>query len=188
MGLLLVLLVLLIARSASHRHTVGEVIHWVGQTGAAMGDLEKILVTWVLTLMSGIILLVIGQIIIRAVIEPVYDQRKAVGEVADVLIYHGREWGNPGFDTMEEKADFDKAQEAIRQKASLLRVRTYAIPKYSWLVAVGMVPKHEDVLAASRELMGLSNSLHRRPSDRLEDRNYERVEKIKKYLGLPEQL
>ncbi len=153
-----------------------------------MGDLDKILVTWALTLLSGIILLVIGQIITRAIIEAVHDQRKAIGEIADVLIYYGNVWANPGVDSPEEKTDYDKAQEAIRQKASLLRVRTYSIPKYGCLAGVGIVPKREDVLAASRELIGLSNSLHRKPPELSEDRNYERVEKIKKYLGLPEQL
>jgi hypothetical protein len=46
------------------------------------------LTTAALTILGGLTLLVLGQIIIRTFIDPAYELRKLRGEIANALIYH----------------------------------------------------------------------------------------------------
>ena len=52
--------------------------------------------TIALTIISGLALLVLGQIIIRSFIEPVYEVRKMRGEIAEALIFYANLYTNPG--------------------------------------------------------------------------------------------
>ena len=52
-----------------------------------MGDLEKILLTSASTILGGVIVFVIGQLVSKFLIEPIHELRKAVGEVQFYLAY-----------------------------------------------------------------------------------------------------
>ena len=124
-------------------------------------DLTKIILTSGLTILGGVIVYVTGQILTRFFIDPYHEYRKAVGEVADALIYHANIYMNPGGGSPTEPraARIDATSDALRQKASLLRVRAYAIPWYDAFASCKLVRQRASKERASGALIGLSNNI-----------------------------
>jgi hypothetical protein len=123
-----------------------------------MSDLERILLTSGLTVIGGVIVLVIGQIIIRFIVDPIILLRISIGEIAHVLDYHENIYENPGIARNDLQ---DRASDALREKACLLESRSRAVPLYGLFERLGAVPARKEIAGASGGLIRLSNSVHR---------------------------
>ena len=139
-----------------------------------MSDLLKIILPFVLTVMGGVAVFVLGQIFIRFFLEPVQELRKAIGDVGDALIYYAHLYMHPKEVTAEACGwsagsprppvfgeERGEASDALRQKASLLFIRANAVPKYDWFVRLKAIPPWESLKTAHKELIDLSNSVSR---------------------------
>ena len=142
-----------------------------------MTELQKIILTSCFTIFGGVVVIVGGQIITKFFVEPIHDQFRLIGEIADSLIFYANLYMNPGSGKPEK---MDEAAQKLRQQSSQLRARTYAIRWYELWEFVGLVLKRTDVMEASRNLMGLSQFVHQ--GDALE--NEERRWEIEKRLGI----
>ena len=142
-----------------------------------MTELEKIFITSFLTIFGGVVVFVLGQIITKFFVEPIHDQFRLIGEIADSLIFYANLYMNPGSGKPEK---MDEAAQKLRQQSSQLRARTYAIRWYELWEFVGLVLKRTDVMVASHNLMWLSQFVHQ--GDALE--NEERRWEIEKRLGI----
>jgi hypothetical protein len=132
--------------------------------------------TIALTILSGLALLVVGQIIIRSFIDPVYELRKLRGEVADALIFYANLYMNPGHE--HKSPEIDAAVNALRSLGSRLATRRYAIPFYR-LFVFRAVPPSDSIERASRNLTGLSNNIYRGDIAYNEKRRRDIVEALK---------
>jgi hypothetical protein len=144
-----------------------------------MTDLTKILLTSSLTALGAVLVFVIGQLLAKLVIEPVQDLKKVLGEIQHALIYHAQAALTPVGDRPAE----DEAAKAFRKLACDLRSKVGAIPFYAFWANIsrGFLPKLLASLEASRNLIGLSNSVY--DVNRYE-RNPNRIAKIHRLLGL----
>jgi len=160
-----------------------------------MSELFKIILTSSLTVFSGISVFVAGQIIVKFLIEPFYDYRRLVGEIADSLILYANvgpglhdlylsqleeaeeKVENPRRGIIEErlkeiiKNDYkriDESKQILRQQASRLMGTTNAIPMYSLWSVFRIVPSRKDIIKASTDLIGLSNSTGKEGTGRRE--------------------
>jgi hypothetical protein len=146
-----------------------------------MTELEKIILTSCLTIFGGVVVIVGGQIIIKFFIEPIHDQFRLIGEIADSLIFYADLYLNPGSgQTDKETEKRDQASQKLRRQSSQLRARTKAIRWYELWGSIGLVLKRTDVMEASRLLMALSNSVHR--GNALKNEEWRR--EIEKRLGI----
>jgi|SRR5215212_4524461 len=112
------------------------------------------LLTAGLTVFGGAVVLVVGQIIQRFYLEPIQEQRKIIGEIAYALIYDAN--------VVRELFDEERANETatrLRRLASSLRATVRTIPSYGFFSRQGWVPPADNVMRASRELIGWSNGL-----------------------------
>jgi hypothetical protein len=123
-----------------------------------MSELYKIILTAGLTILGGVFVYTRGQIISKFFIEPIHDQSRCIGEISDSLIFYANQYSNPGTGKLD---DMDKASRVLRQQASLLIARTHIIRWYSLFEFLKLVPKRSAVTEASKNLIGLSNSIHR---------------------------
>lgn len=82
-----------------------------------MGETLQIILTSALTIAGGMSLLVFVELCTGFFIESIHEQKKVIIEINEALIYYAKLYMNPGSGSKEE---CDKAQEALRQKASLL--------------------------------------------------------------------
>jgi hypothetical protein len=133
-----------------------------------------------LTVLSGFITYVLGQLAVKLLIEPVQEMKKTIGQVAHALIEHANVFSNPGEGAME---DMRQTSQQIRKLSSQLQAQLYLVPSYSNTAKVFRLPTKENILAASGCLIGLSNSIfHARAS--VYEINAKRVEKIHDSLGI----
>ncbi len=138
-------------------------------------SLSTALATAGITALFGIIVFVLGQFIVKLVIDPLQEQARAIGEIAHALVYYAH--------VGEESSDAqqDKAREVYRDLAAGLRMSAHTIPLYrAFALLLPFVPAKEAVHRTSEALIGLSNNVG---SNRYEDAARYRQE-IKKNLGI----
>jgi hypothetical protein len=115
------------------------------------------------TVISGLLVYVLGQWILRFIIEPMQEQRKTIGEVAFNLTFlanvgtlaHVKFEG----ERVSSAADPAEACTTLRKLASQLRSSLYTIPCYRFLEIMRLVRKREAIMQASTGLIGWSNSI-----------------------------
>ena len=108
------------------------------------------------TVLTGVIIFVAGQILLKFAIEPLQEQRRAIGRAASALIFYQDIYMNPGV----AKPEFNEsASRALREVASDLLAHTNAIPNYEMWETMNAVLPQVDVLKACGHLIGLSNSI-----------------------------
>jgi hypothetical protein len=127
-----------------------------------------------LTVLSGVLVFVLGQLLLKLVIEPVNEMRKTIGAISHALIEHAGFIHNPG---VMDEVEIDKAATELRRLSSQLQSHMYLVPYFDRTVRIFRLPDRKRLLRASHALLGLSNSLHRK-DDRVYETNAKRVEKI----------
>ena len=121
------------------------------------GDLFKIVLTASLTLIGGIVLLVVGQVITRFVIEPLLDFRRLLGEIAYTLILYEKFLMN--VPATADRPQFSEAKEQCRVLASRLYAVSAAVPLYDFLAANGLVPRASAVAGIIKGILRLQHQL-----------------------------
>lgn len=127
---------------------------------------------FVLTILGGVSIFVLGQIVIKFIVEPLYEQSKAIGQIVDSLIYYIDAKKGEKF----KKINSTEAPIVLRQRASALMEKTYAIPIYELWEYFGIVPERKSIVEALQELIVLSNGV--------DNSSLNRIEKIAKYLKI----
>lgn len=131
------------------------------------------------TVLAGVLTFVFGQIVVKAVLEPVIEMKKLIGKIAyDLDFYANQMWGR------QEKGV--EAREKYRQDACDLRQKLNVILWYRGASWIFRLPSEINVLEASAELIGQSNL-----STEAEDRVWEKTHdpairgllKIKRFIA-----
>ncbi len=140
-----------------------------------MHELFKIVLTASFTLIGGVVLLVITQILTRFIVDPLVDFRRLLGEVGHTLVFYSNYFYNAS--VMASKPEFQEATRQCRTLASRLRSFSNAVPLYATLARLRLVPPHADVYKASAALIDLSNTTSSHPFD-VVNQHYERISKL----------
>jgi hypothetical protein len=143
-------------------------------------DFDFMSATVFLTVLSGVLTYVLGQLIVKLVIDPVQEAKRTIAQIAHVLIERANVIANPGVlpdDVMAETA------KQLRQLSSQLNTHLYLVPRYKVTSKLFALPPVQNVLKCSSFLIGLSNSLARSDEKYIEW-NAKRVEAIHDLLGI----
>ena len=127
-----------------------------------------------ITVISGVLTYVFGQLVLKLVIEPVQETRKTIATISHFLIEYANIIGNPGVPSTEVMHETSKH---LRKLSSQLQSHLFLVPNYRTTAKIFRLPSHEQVLSASRNLIGLSNSVFR-ASEKIYDQHAARVEHI----------
>ncbi len=125
-----------------------------------MSDLDKILVTAATTVIGGLVILVMGQIVIRFILEPILEYRKVVAGIAEALLHHAHFFADSGPDAGTMKG-VDEAAAEIRRLAVELNAKAITIPGYRLLGWLRVIRPYQKILDARRTLWGLANGMFR---------------------------
>ena len=134
------------------------------------------------TVLSGVSVFVIGQLIVKLAIEPIHEYRKLCGEIADALIFYANvsvRYTNTGM----PKELQEEAQRTYRRLAGQLYARAHVIRLYPVWSLVGLAPRRKDLAKASSNLIGLSNNVFDLSVDASRAKSEYRDD-IKKFLDL----
>lgn len=136
--------------------------------------------TVLVTVISGVLTYVLGQLVVKIVIEPVQETRRTIGQISHSLIERGNVIANPGVPT--EEAMRETAQQ-LRNLSSQLQSHLYLVPAYATTARVFRLPSKDELLSASKNLIALSTSVYR-ATDRVHEENATHVEKIRDALSI----
>lgn len=107
-----------------------------------------------LTILAGAGTFVLGQIIMKLVIDPVQSFKLTIADVSNSLILHSNIYANP-------KPHGDEAQSAMSKEmrilSSKLQSNMYLIPNYKITSRIFGLPTIENVISASKELIFIHN-------------------------------
>ncbi len=142
-----------------------------------MSEIEKIILTSCFTILGGILIFSMGQMISRFFIDPVHEQFKGIGNIAFLLGRYANVYCNPG-PLYHPMGFLDKVADETRQSAMSLVSSSNSINLYGFWEKLGFIINRSDVSVAVKQLIGLSNSVHK--GNGVE--NYERMKKIEKLL------
>lgn len=137
------------------------------------------LLTVSLTVIVGVTVYALSQIVSKFFIEPIHKQDEIRGEIADAVDYYANIYTNPGDTGIPDELKTETAT-VLRQKATLLQSKTHLIRLYGVFSRLGFVPSRKHVNKASGRLIGLSNQIF----DGDPMRNYQWAEDVKILLKL----
>lgn len=137
-----------------------------------------------LTVLSGVLVYVIGQIFSKFFIESIYKQKEVIGKISDALIFYANLYTSPKpgkvFDRPEGR---EEASDLFKRLACELSVKTDAIPCYNFLSFIKIVRKKKYITEAHCDLTGLSNSMYPTNSTQV-SQNDTRCKNLEKSLKL----
>ena len=137
-----------------------------------------------LDIVSAVSIFVVGQFILKSIIEPIQELKKEIAVILGDMIFYANIYSNPG---IAEKEVIDKASNVLRKYSSELIAKSSIIPFYSFWYYLRLLPSYKDIENVSSRLIGLSNSLHSSPSTAIcdvdiADNNHKNSGEIKKLL------
>lgn len=122
------------------------------------------LITFVLTMMGGIIIFIVSQIALKLVIEPVQQLKGAIGQTANTLLRYQAKITNVATD--------EEVSAAVKGHAAELMSKAEVISGYRLARRIFRLPSRVDIRSAAQELNLISYSLlsaytqHQQPFER----------------------
>ncbi len=111
-----------------------------------------------LTVVAGVATLVVGQLFLRVIVEPIVEMRRSISDIAFAMIMRANVFSNRGTLGLEKEREVG---DEIRTLASRLYAQMKLIPCYErihW--AFGLPPKTAVGQPQHPHLIGISNGLH----------------------------
>lgn len=130
-----------------------------------------------LTIISGVTVFVIGQIILKLFVEPWQIQRECIAKISNNLLLYANVYGTINSTNSEETKIISIE---IRKLAAELIASCNRIPFYEQITKTKIFPSLEIILKVQKNLIGLSNSLNSGDSNR----NQEKAKEIKNLLNI----
>jgi hypothetical protein len=132
------------------------------------------------TIFAGVLTYVLGQLVVKLLIDPVQEFKKTIGAISHALIDRANIILNPGCATPERMSETSLE---LRKLSSQLHAHLYLIPQYPRIAPIFRLPARESVVEAATALIGLSNGVFEARQIQIEA-NEKRVEKICQCLGI----
>ncbi len=134
-----------------------------------------------ITVLSGVITFVVGQLIAKLVLDPVHDLKKTIGQISHALVERANVIANPDVSSKEEK---NETSVLLRKLSASLHTHLYLVPAYVTTSRIFCLPSKEKLLSASTNLIGLSNGVYSGNRVRADEMNTKRIEAICDSLGI----
>lgn len=130
-----------------------------------------------LTVISGVLIFVLGQIIQTFILKPIHDLKIVLGEISHKVKFHSNVITNSGI--KEQMINWSARD--MRDLSCQLESKYLAIPFCDFFGAINLIPKKKDIREAVRNLILLSNASGKKG---YEVENAKTIEKLKKDLGI----
>ena len=132
------------------------------------------------TIFAGVCVYVLGQIVVKFVIDPIQDFYKLAGEIGHSLILYANVYSNT---RLCDDATLREAHDTFRKQSCELFAKMHMIPLYSLWSRLNLLPSLANVREAGGNLIGISNgSLDK--SDSAYKSNEKRRRAIEQFLDL----
>lgn len=108
------------------------------------------------TIISAVMIFVLGQIGLKLIIEPIQELKKEISEILNAMVFYADRVSNPNSNSQEV---IDEVSKILRKHASNLEAKSSIIPFYRIFEIFRVLPNKQNISEAKSHLIGLSNSL-----------------------------
>lgn len=141
-------------------------------------------------IVAGIFIYVLGEIIIKIVIDPVQELKRVIAEIAFKLIYHSHVYKLSTSDdraatSTEKEIDTQKLEQVAdeyRKLASLLNASFRLVPFYPFTRVAFSLPKEVDIINARNALLDMSEEIFATPKSFVISEKRKSIEKMLKVI------
>lgn len=109
----------------------------------------------ILTIIAGVSIFAIGQIVLKLIIDPIHEFKKTISLIAHDLILYANVYTSPPEIHSNEK-QVEMSQQ-MRKLSSLLSSDMHLIPAYVITRIIFRLPKRKEVSEATGKLIAISN-------------------------------
>src|SRR5438445_11867119 len=124
------------------------------------------------TVFAGFSVFVLGQIVVKFVLEPIQEFYKLTGEIGHSLVYYANVYSNTDVSGETERKE---AHDKFRGQSCELFAKAYTIPLFRLWSLFRLLPKRDDVEKAGGYLIGLANGCYDKSQFSAERNNKRRV-------------
>lgn len=121
-----------------------------------MTNWSAIILTSLFTIMGGVIVFCISQIVLKFFIEPIQKLDMCRGEICDVLIFNRNIYLNPN--TFSKEKELEVSIEIRKLATKLLSIKDM-IRGNNFFSSLNLSIKEENILKAHKALISLANSI-----------------------------
>lgn len=141
-------------------------------------------------ILAGVIIYVLGEIIVKIVIDPVQELKRVIADVAFKLIHYSHVFklsSADDSDTAAREAEIapeklEQAADEYRKLASMLNAGLRLVPFYPLARVVFLLPKEVDIIDARNELIEMSEEIFAAPKSFVIAERRKRIEKKLKVI------
>lgn len=137
--------------------------------------------TVLLTVFSGVMVYVVGQIIMKMLVEPIGEQRKTISKITYDLMFHANKLANP---KGHDDPDMVEICKLMRHHSSQLHSATHQIPAYKLWRYIFRLPAPAKIKDATGNLIRLSHGFNDGPLANQAILNAYAMQKINLALGV----
>ena len=145
------------------------------------GQTMSLSVTVASTVLSGVTICVLGQIVTKLMIDPVVDLKKTIANISHSYIEHAHIIHNPGVPS-EETAR--ATSHVLITLSSQLRSYLFLIPIYNVMSSIFKLPSHVDIVKSSNRPIFLSNCVVSPAATNIHEQIVKAVDEIHDRLGI----
>jgi len=110
-----------------------------------------------ITIMSGVFVFVVGQIMLKIFIEPIQELKKVQRQLIEDFTFYANIYYNAGISTPEFRQKVDEVSDILRKNATKLISIVAIIPFYSFFEFLHLVPETNNISKIKGNLIGISN-------------------------------
>ena len=141
-------------------------------------------------ILAGVIIYVLGEIIVKIVIDPVQELKRVIADVAFKLIHYSHVFKLSSADDSDTAAGeaeiapekLEQAADEYRKLASMLNAGLRLVPFYPLARVVFLLPKEVDIIDARNELIEMSEEIFAAPKSFVIAERRKRIEKKLKVI------
>lgn len=141
-------------------------------------------------ILAGVIIYVLGEIIVKIVIDPVQELKRVIADVAFKLIHYSHVFKLSSADDSDTAAmeaeiapeKLEQAADEYRKLASMLNAGLRLVPFYPLARVVFLLPKEVDIIDARNELIEMSEEIFAAPKSFVIAERRKRIEKKLKVI------
>ena len=141
-------------------------------------------------ILAGVIIYVLGEIIVKIVIDPVQELKRVIAEIAFKLIHYSHVFklASPDESGGELRAKaigrekLEEAADEYRRLASMLNAGYRLVPFYSISKLLFFLPKEADIINARNSLLEMSEEIFAAPKSFVISERRKSIEKMLKVI------
>jgi len=122
-------------------------------------------------ILAGVIIYVLGEIIVKIVIDPVQELKRVIADIAFKLIHYSHVFKlSSAEDTPDEASEktidrekLEQAADEYRKLASMLNAGFRLVPFYALIRVLFFLPREADIIDARNELIEMSEEIFAAP-------------------------